>query len=162
VTVLWLRPEINMFIFLRGCTRLQPITAQDSVWAWSTSCGVIVCGYFYVFRLINKGSLLFADLFFIQWRRFHALWNLNNVLNRRQLIKIWHNYDATGWLTGFVAVTSQSHHSCITVIIIVNKAYARTVRAGLRYFTARVRGSSSGPDLNVWRTWTGSLLPQML
>ena len=141
-----------MFISRRGCTRLQPIAAQESAWAWSTSCGVIVYCYFYVFRLINKGSLLFSDLFFIQWRRFHALWNLNNVLNRRQLIKIWHNYhDATGWLTGFVAVTSQSHHSCITVIIIVNKAYARTVRAGLRYFTARVRGWSSGPDLSVDR-----------
>jgi len=25
---------------------------------WSTSCGVIVYCYFYVFRLINKGNLL--------------------------------------------------------------------------------------------------------
>ena len=24
-SAMWLRPEINMFIFLRGCTRLQPI-----------------------------------------------------------------------------------------------------------------------------------------
>ena len=23
---MWLQPEINMFIFLRGCTRLQPVT----------------------------------------------------------------------------------------------------------------------------------------
>jgi len=56
--------------------------------------------------------------------------------------KIWQNYDVTGWLTCFVAVTSesqpqhvarssqgrhkvvvvasQSHHSCITVIIVNN------------------------------------------
>jgi len=51
-----LQPEINMFIFLRGCMRLQPITMPESVWAWSTSCGIIVYCYFYVFRLINKGS----------------------------------------------------------------------------------------------------------
>jgi len=44
---------------------LQPITMQESVWAWSTSCGFIVHCYFYVFRLINKGNLLFADLFFL-------------------------------------------------------------------------------------------------
>jgi len=35
---------------------------QESVWAWSTSCGVIYC-YFYVFRLIIKGNLLFALIF---------------------------------------------------------------------------------------------------
>ena len=62
-TAMWLRTEINMFIFMRGCTRLQPITAQESVWAWSTSGGVIAYCYFYAFRLINKGNLLFADLF---------------------------------------------------------------------------------------------------
>jgi len=41
-TAMWLRPEMNMFIFLRGCTRLQPITMQESIWAWSTSCGIII------------------------------------------------------------------------------------------------------------------------
>ena len=52
-----------MFIFLRGYTRLQPITAQEYVWAWSTSCGFIVYCYFRVFRLINKGNLLLAVIF---------------------------------------------------------------------------------------------------
>ena len=59
-TVTPLQPEMNMFIFLRGCTRLQPNTMQESVWAWSTSCGVIVYCCFRVFRLINKGNLLSA------------------------------------------------------------------------------------------------------
>ena len=36
--------------------RLQPITMPESVWAWSTSCGIIVYCHFCVFRLINKGS----------------------------------------------------------------------------------------------------------
>ena len=31
----------------------------------STSCGVIVYSYFYVFRLTNKGNLLFAVVSFI-------------------------------------------------------------------------------------------------
>jgi len=36
---------------------------QESVWAWSTSCGVIVYCYFYMFRLISKENLLFAVMF---------------------------------------------------------------------------------------------------
>ena len=36
---------------------------QESVWAWSTSRGVIVYSYFHVFWLINKGNLLFAVIF---------------------------------------------------------------------------------------------------
>jgi len=44
-------------------TRLQPITTQESVWAWSTSCGVIVYCYFHVFQLNNKGNLLSAVVF---------------------------------------------------------------------------------------------------
>jgi len=45
---------------LRSCTRLQPITMHESVWAWSTSCGVFVYCYFYAFLLISKGDLLFS------------------------------------------------------------------------------------------------------
>jgi len=43
--------------------RLQPITIQESLRAWSTSCGVIVYCGFHVFRLITKGNLLFAVIF---------------------------------------------------------------------------------------------------
>ena len=50
-TAMWLQPEINVFIFLRGCTRSQPITMQESMWAWSTGCDVIVYCYFHVFWL---------------------------------------------------------------------------------------------------------------
>jgi len=110
---MWLQPEINMFIYLPGCTMLQPITMQESVWAWSTSCGVIVycrthyrassvyC-YFHVFRLINKGSLLFAGLLLFNYVNFirYETWITQ--------IKIWQNYNLTGWLTGFLAVPSQS------------------------------------------------------
>jgi len=42
---------------------LQPITMQESVWAWSTSRGVIVYCYFHVFRLINRDNLLYAVIF---------------------------------------------------------------------------------------------------
>jgi len=69
-TAMWLRPEINMFIFLRGCTRLQPIAMQESAWAWSTSCGVIVYCYFHVFRLINKDNLFFAVIFLFNYVHF--------------------------------------------------------------------------------------------
>ena len=30
-TAIWLRPEINVFIFLPGCTRLQPITMREGI-----------------------------------------------------------------------------------------------------------------------------------
>ena len=30
-TAIWLRPEINVFIFLPGCTRLQPITMRERI-----------------------------------------------------------------------------------------------------------------------------------
>jgi len=50
---------------LRSCTRLQPITMHESVWAWSTSCGVFVYCYFYVFLFISKGDLLFSGHVFI-------------------------------------------------------------------------------------------------
>ena len=109
-TAMWLRPEISMFTFLRGCTRLQPITAQDSVWAWSTNCGVTVYCYFYVFRLINKSNWLFAVIFLFNYVDFMR-YPFHNAWNRRQWIEIWQNYDVTGWLTGFVAVASQLHHS---------------------------------------------------
>ena len=59
-----------MFIFLQGCTRLQPITMHESVWAWSTRCGVTVYCYFYVFRLIDKGKLLFAVIFLFDYANF--------------------------------------------------------------------------------------------
>ena len=62
-TVMWLRPEINMFISLRGCTRSQQITTLEPVWAWSTCCVVIVYRYFYAFRLTKKGNLSFAVIF---------------------------------------------------------------------------------------------------
>jgi len=39
------------------------ITMQESVWAWPTSCGVIVYCYFYVLGIINKDNLLFAVIF---------------------------------------------------------------------------------------------------
>jgi len=64
-TAMRLQPEMNMFIFQRGCTMLQPISMEESVWAWSTGCGVIVYCYFHVFRLTNKGNYsLFAVIFF--------------------------------------------------------------------------------------------------
>jgi len=58
-TAAWLRP-----FSLRGGARLQPITMQESVWAWSTSCSVIVFCYFHVFRPINrpKHNLIFTDI----------------------------------------------------------------------------------------------------
>jgi len=31
---------IAELLVLRGCTKLQPIAMHESVWAWSTSCGV--------------------------------------------------------------------------------------------------------------------------
>jgi len=69
-----------MFIFLRGCTKLHEVAANHNagigVWAWSTSCGVIVYCYSQVLQPINKGNLLFAA---IQLSRFHTLWNVNNV-----------------------------------------------------------------------------------
>jgi len=36
---------------------------QESVWAWSTSCGVIVFCYFYVFRLIIRNNFAVIFLF---------------------------------------------------------------------------------------------------
>ena len=99
-----------MFIFLRGCTRLQPITTQESMWAWSTKCGVTVYCYFYVFRLINKSSWLYAVIFLFNSVDFMR-YPFRNAWNRRQWIEIWQNYDVTGWLTGFVAVALQLHHS---------------------------------------------------
>jgi len=44
---------------------LQPITMQESAWAWSTSCGVIVYCYFHMFWLIKKNNLLFAVMFYL-------------------------------------------------------------------------------------------------
>jgi len=43
---------------------------QKSVWAWSTSCVVIVYCYFHVFRLINKGRLLSAVIFVFNYVDF--------------------------------------------------------------------------------------------
>ena len=40
------------------------MTMQESVWALSTSYGVIVYCYFHVVRVTNKGNLLFAVIFF--------------------------------------------------------------------------------------------------
>jgi len=43
---------------------------QESIWALWTSCGVLVYCYFYVFRLINKGNLLFAVIFLFNYVDF--------------------------------------------------------------------------------------------
>ena len=116
-SAMWLQPEINTFIFLRRCTRLQPITMQgvvDQLWRHCFRPTLV----FYIFRFINKNNLSFAVISSFNYVDF-MLWNWSNVWNRRQKIKIWQNYDVTGWLTGFVAVT-YSYHSCITVIIANN------------------------------------------
>ena len=46
---------------------LQPITMQESVWAWSTGCDVIVYCYFHVFRFINKRNLLLAVILLVNF-----------------------------------------------------------------------------------------------
>jgi len=43
---------------------------QESAWAWSTSCDVIVYCYFYVFWLIKKDILLFAVIFLFKYVDF--------------------------------------------------------------------------------------------
>jgi len=40
------------------------------MWAWSTRCGVTVYCYFYVFRLTDKGKLLFAVIFLFNYANF--------------------------------------------------------------------------------------------
>ena len=55
---------------VRFSARLQPITMQESVWAWSTSSGVIVHFHFHVFRLINKGNLFFSVIFLFNYVSF--------------------------------------------------------------------------------------------
>jgi len=65
-----LRYLVIPFVFMRGCTRLQPFTMQESVWARSTSNGVIVyCYFFYMFWLISK-NFLFAILSFFIYADF--------------------------------------------------------------------------------------------
>jgi len=43
---------------------------QESLWAWSTSCGVIVYYYFRVFRLTKNGNLFFAVIFLFNYVDF--------------------------------------------------------------------------------------------
>jgi len=58
------------------------MTMQESVWAWSTSYGVIVYCYFHVFRVTNKGNLLFAVIFLFNYIGFIRYGTLNNVRNK--------------------------------------------------------------------------------
>ena len=85
LTAMWLQPEICTFIFLRRFTRLQPITMQESVWASSTSCGVIVYCY-HVFLLINKGNLLFAVILLFNYVDFirYGTWITYEIDVRKQ------------------------------------------------------------------------------
>ena len=117
-----------MFIFLRGCTRLQPVTMQESVCAWSTSCGVIVYCYFYVFRLISKTiyCLLLYFLFnyanFIRYGTWMTYENKNMTKLRRHWVNEWqvlsqshqsrsHSTLHSRHKVVAVAVASQLHHS---------------------------------------------------
>ena len=52
---------------------------QESVWAWSTSCGVIVYCYFLRVSVINEGYFIFAVIFLFSYVKFPTVWNLNNV-----------------------------------------------------------------------------------
>ena len=38
---------------------------QESIWTWSTSCGLIVYCYFHVFRLTNKGNGYYSLTYFL-------------------------------------------------------------------------------------------------
>jgi len=38
---------------------------QESIWAWSTSCGLIVYCYFHVFRLTNEGNDYYSQTYFL-------------------------------------------------------------------------------------------------
>jgi len=129
-TVMQLRPEINMFISLQGCTRVHPITVQLSVWAWSTSCGIIVYCYFHVFRLLIKVIYCLLSYFYLT-RWFYTLWNLNNIskwtLVNKNMTILWRHWVTDRFCHSTLhgchkAVASQSEHrrSHITVIIVNN------------------------------------------
>ena len=91
--------------------RLQPVTMHESVsvWAWSTSCGVIVYCYFHVFQLINKDNLLIADIFLFNYACDKILTSLDDltcwrrgvvVSGVRQWTKLTHvgpGYNWDGW-----------------------------------------------------------------
>ena len=143
-TAMWLQPEINVFIFPRRCTRLQPITMQESVWAWSTSCGFIVHCYFYVFRFINKGNYCLPSYFYLNMSISYIAeleWRTKSTSVNKNMTKLWRH-----WVTGRFC---RSH---ITVVIVNNALTRRRCVRIVRYDTRRyfnVRSKADTSQLNL-------------